>query len=202
MFIAPLKFSHNTQIWQRWHLIQMHQTIFKEWKRIHFSPKILVKMYIRLLKENKLFRCYTLGFVEKNDFLFVLWILSDAFELDANVVNFVYYGKTWLKFSSLYTPYDETSINMIKQRFHTSDRLVHIGITQTINATTGAEEWYWGSGQLIPTKYWAPGQPNRDTTQPVLSMIRESGGIYFYDTEEEDLRPYVCHQGEFIFTKI
>ena len=30
----------------------------------------------------------------KNDFLLILWILSDAFELDANVVNFVYYGKT------------------------------------------------------------------------------------------------------------
>ena len=24
------EFSHNTQSWQRWHLIQMHQTIFKE----------------------------------------------------------------------------------------------------------------------------------------------------------------------------
>ena len=106
-----------------------------------------------------------------------------------------------LKFSRLYTPYDETSIAMIKQKFHSSDRLIHIGITQTINATTGAEERYWGSGQLIPTEYWGPRQPDRDTTQPVLSMIRESGGIYSYDTREEDLRPYISHQGELIFTK-
>ena len=33
----------------------------------------------------------------KNEFFFILWILSDAFELDANVANFVYYGKTRLK---------------------------------------------------------------------------------------------------------
>ena len=30
----------------------------------------------------------------KNEIFFILWILSDAFELDANIVNFVYYGKT------------------------------------------------------------------------------------------------------------
>ena len=34
-----LEFSHNTQSWQRWHLIQMHQTIFKEWKGSHFFQK-------------------------------------------------------------------------------------------------------------------------------------------------------------------
>ena len=34
----------------------------------------------------------TLGYVEKNDFLFILWILFNALELDANIVNFVYYG--------------------------------------------------------------------------------------------------------------
>ena len=107
-----------------------------------------------------------------------------------------------LKIFRLYTPYNETSIAMIKQKFHTSDRLVHIGITQKINTTTGAEEWYWGSGQLIPAEYWGPGQPDRDTNQPVLSMIRESGRIRFYDTREEDSRPYVCHQGELIFLKI
>ena len=29
--ICSYEFSRNTQSWQRWHLIQMHQTIFKEW---------------------------------------------------------------------------------------------------------------------------------------------------------------------------
>ena len=38
----------------------------------------------------------TLAYVEKNDFLFILWILFNALELDANIVNFVYYGKTRL----------------------------------------------------------------------------------------------------------
>ena len=37
-----------------------------------------------------------LGFSEKNDLISILLILSDAFELDAYVVNFVYYGKTRL----------------------------------------------------------------------------------------------------------
>ena len=30
----------------------------------------------------------------KEEFIFILWILSNAFELDANIANFVYYGKT------------------------------------------------------------------------------------------------------------
>ena len=36
---------------------------------------------------------YKLGFGEKNEFLIIVWISSDVFELDANVANFVYYGK-------------------------------------------------------------------------------------------------------------
>ena len=32
----------------------------------------------------------------KNELLVIVWISSDAFELDANVANFVYYGKTRL----------------------------------------------------------------------------------------------------------
>ena len=43
----------------------------------------------------KEFLCmYTSGFGEKNEFLIIVWISSDAFELDANIANFVYYGKT------------------------------------------------------------------------------------------------------------
>ena len=30
----------------------------------------------------------------KNEFFCILWILFNVFELDANVVNFVYYRKT------------------------------------------------------------------------------------------------------------
>ena len=59
---------------------------------IHLYPKILTKIYIRLLGEKEFFCMYTLG-SEENEFLIVLGMLSDAFELDANVVNFVYYGK-------------------------------------------------------------------------------------------------------------
>ena len=33
-----------------------------------------------------------------NEFFFILWILSDAFELDDNIVNFVYYGKPRFEF--------------------------------------------------------------------------------------------------------
>ena len=77
------------------------------------------------------------------------------------------------------------------------DGLVHLGITQKINATTGVEEWYWGSGQLIPNGYWCPGQPGWDSSsQPVLSMRRNtSGGVCFHDTDVVDMRPYICHQG-------
>ena len=80
-----VEFFRNTQSWQHWHLIQMIWTMFKEWKGSHifanpnvwytkefvFQPKSLIYIFIR-----------------------ILWILYDAFELDANVANFVYYGKT------------------------------------------------------------------------------------------------------------
>ena len=46
-----LEFSHNTQSWQYWHLIQMHQTTFKECKRINFTPKFLMYIYIRIFGE-------------------------------------------------------------------------------------------------------------------------------------------------------
>ena len=75
--------------------------------------------------------------------------------------------------------------------------LVHLGITQTINGVTNQEEWYWGSEQLIPIGYWCPGQPQWDSSsQPVLSIRRDnSGGLCFHDTNVNDLRPYICHQG-------
>ena len=93
---------------------------------------------------------------------------------------------------------------MIKQQFlnkylseSVHDGLVHLGIKQKINPVTDTEEWYWGSGQQIPTGYWCPGQPGWDSkTQPVLSMRRNSsGGVCFHDTGEIDARPYICHQG-------
>ena len=37
--VHTIEFSHNTQSWQYWHLIQMHRTIFKEWNIILFPPK-------------------------------------------------------------------------------------------------------------------------------------------------------------------
>ena len=142
--IRSIEFSHSTQ---SWHLIQMHQSIFKEWKRINFFPKILIKIYISVVdpefsrggcvnslngiilqifllktawkwknsdprghaslatpldlsmhlafgvKMNS-FVYNTLGDFQKNDFLFILWIFTDVFELNANVVNFLYYEKT------------------------------------------------------------------------------------------------------------
>ena len=59
---------------------------------IHIYPKILIKIYIRLLGEKEFFCMYTLGSGE-NEFVIILGMLSDALELHANVVNFVYYGK-------------------------------------------------------------------------------------------------------------
>ena len=82
------EFSHNLQSWQYWYLIQMYWTTFKElkgilfctkilryvFKRFHFCPKSLMYIFIRIFS--------------------ILWILFDVIELDANVANFVYYGKT------------------------------------------------------------------------------------------------------------
>ena len=93
---ASLEFSRNTQSWQCWHLIQMHRTIFKGWKRFHFFPEFLIKMYMKLLGKDESFVYNTFAISVKNYFLFIIWILSNAFELGANVVNFVYYGKTRL----------------------------------------------------------------------------------------------------------
>ena len=55
------EFSHNTQRWQYWHLIQIHLTTFKERKRIQFFPKILTHIY----REKYEFFCiFTLRFGE------------------------------------------------------------------------------------------------------------------------------------------
>ena len=55
----------------------MQRTIFKDCKRIHFIVKILMNIYqnIHLSKS----------------------LTFDAFELDANIANFVYFGKTQLQ---------------------------------------------------------------------------------------------------------
>ena len=46
-----------TQSWQYWHLIQMHRTIFKECKIIHFFPKIIIKKYTLDFWKKILFFC-------------------------------------------------------------------------------------------------------------------------------------------------
>ena len=61
----PLEFSHNTQSWQCWHLIQMHKTIFKEWKGIQLLPKIPKKYTVGFGRKKEFFCMYTLGFGEK-----------------------------------------------------------------------------------------------------------------------------------------
>ena len=45
---------------------------------------------------------YIFRILGKNEFFFILWKLSDAFELDANVINFVYYGKTRIWTCAMY----------------------------------------------------------------------------------------------------
>ena len=70
-------FPKKKQSWQYWHLIQMHRTKFKECKSLMY-------IFIRI-------------FGGKNEIFFILWILSDAFELDANYCQlciYIYYGKT------------------------------------------------------------------------------------------------------------
>ena len=56
------------------------QILMYTYKKNSFSPESL--MYI---------------FEKKSKFLSILWILTNAFEIDANVANFVYYGKTLLR---------------------------------------------------------------------------------------------------------
>ena len=71
--LSLIEFSHNTQSWQHWHLIQMHQNILRMKKKsiflkilmyyiqkISFPLNSLVYIFIRILGEN--------------DFFFLLWI--------------------------------------------------------------------------------------------------------------------------------
>ena len=58
VFTPFIKFSRNTQSWQCWHLIQMDQTIFKEFK-------ILIKKLSPLDAKKEFFCMYTLGIGEK-----------------------------------------------------------------------------------------------------------------------------------------
>ena len=78
----------------------MHQNI-QGMKKKSFSPKILIKIYTRLFG-GKLY----LLFIIHKDFhkkitSFSFFKYFDAFELDVNVVNFVYYGKTRLRLCEL-----------------------------------------------------------------------------------------------------
>ena len=55
-------------------------------------------MYSWLWMKKRILVYVNIRFGENNEFLIIVWISSDAFELDANIANFVYYGKTrlWL----------------------------------------------------------------------------------------------------------
>ena len=53
--VFPTEFSHNTESWQLWHLIQMLRTTFKECKGTYFSPNPNVHTHIRILGENELY---------------------------------------------------------------------------------------------------------------------------------------------------
>ena len=90
------EFSHNTQSWQHWHLIQMHQKYSRKEKEVIFSQNPN-RIYTRLFWGKMISFVYnTLGFSEKiTSFSFFKYF--DAFELDVNVVNFVHYGKTRLR---------------------------------------------------------------------------------------------------------
>ena len=59
-------------------------------------------IFIRILGNNELFS--------------ILWILSDTFELDANIVNFVYFGKTRLEALVLQLP-DNSILNVSEPKF-------------------------------------------------------------------------------------
>ena len=68
-------------------------------QKISFPPNSLVYICIRILGEN--------------DFLFPSLNICDAFELDVNVVNFVYYGKTRLEKELCCTKPVEVSMNNV-----------------------------------------------------------------------------------------
>ena len=75
----------------------MRWTTFKEWKGINFSPNPNV-----IIQKNSLFsrnpNVYVLKDFGKKEYFCILWMLSVAFELDANIATFLYYGKTRLIF--------------------------------------------------------------------------------------------------------
>ena len=60
--------------------------------------------------KKEFFCMYTLGFGGKNELLIIVWISSHAFELDGNVANLVYYGKTRMRdvFTRCRRPVDST----------------------------------------------------------------------------------------------
>ena len=72
----------------------MHQNIQRMKKKSFFSenPHVLYRKDIISPKQSSVI----LGFWEKMTFIFPSLKIFDAYELDVNVVNFVYYGKTGL----------------------------------------------------------------------------------------------------------
>ena len=97
-----LEFSHNTQSWQHWRLIQIHQKYSRKEKEVIFSQNPNKNIYTRLFW-GKLYLVYIIHKdFQKKMTSFSFFKYFDAFELDVNVVNFVYYGKTQL---SIYKHY-------------------------------------------------------------------------------------------------
>ena len=93
---CTFEFSHNTQSWQHWHLIQVHQKYSRKEKEVIFSQKPNKNIYTRLFG-GKWYLLYTIHKdFQKKITSFSFFKYFDAFELDVNVVNFVYYGKTRL----------------------------------------------------------------------------------------------------------
>ena len=89
------EFSHNTQSWQHWHLIQIHQNI-KRIKKKSFFLKILMYYILKISFSPKQPSVYFYWDFGRKWLLSPSFNIFDAFELDVNVVNFVYYGKTLL----------------------------------------------------------------------------------------------------------
>ena len=91
---SSFEFSHNTQSWWHWHLIQMHQKYSRKEKEVIFSQNPNKNIYTSCLGEMISFLYNIRIFRKITSFSFFKYF--DAFELDVNVVNFVYNGKTRL----------------------------------------------------------------------------------------------------------
>ena len=117
-----IEFSRNTQCWQHWHLIQVHQNIQRMKNDVIFLkiPMYYIQKKLFSPKQSSVYFNY---YFRRKWIIFPPLNIFDAFGLDVNIVNFVYYGKTR-------TDFDERTCWMVST-FNHRPSLVHVDISTT-----------------------------------------------------------------------